>query len=127
MTTKTSAAAAKAAPKTSAKSAAKPAVRTAAAKPAAKPAVRKPSASAASKPAVRKPAAKPAAVAAATESKKPKKYVLLSGIDDAEFCQRVSDRMDQGYELYGSPAITFNGKNNIVCQALVLKKGKKRK
>ncbi len=119
MTSKTSAAAAKPAPKTSAKTAAKPAVRTAAAKPAAKPAVRK--------PAVRKPAAKPAAVAAATESKKPKKYVLLSGIDDAEFCQRVSDRMDQGYELYGSPAITFNGKNNIVCQALVLKKGKKRK
>lgn len=97
--------------KPAAKTAAKPATRTAA-KPAAKPATRA--------------AAKPAAKVAA-KPEKPKKYVLLSGIDDSEFCQRVSDRMDEGYELYGSPAITFNGKNNIVCQALVLKKHKKGK
>jgi hypothetical protein len=53
----------------------------------------------------------------------PKKaYRLLTGIDDSAFCQRVSDALKDGYELYGSPAITFNGKNNIVAQALVLKK-----
>jgi hypothetical protein len=55
---------------------------------------------------------------------KQKNYVLLSGRDDAEFCQRVSDRMDQGYELYGSPTMTFNILRGypMVAQALVLKK-----
>jgi hypothetical protein len=60
---------------------------------------------------------------------KPKNYVLLTGRDDAEFCQRVSDRMDAGYELYGSPSITFNifKRHPIVAQALVLKKKPARK
>jgi hypothetical protein len=59
---------------------------------------------------------------------KPKNYVLLTGRDDAAFCQRVSDRMDQGYELYGSPSITFNWLKGhaVVAQALVLKKAKKK-
>lgn len=58
--------------------------------------------------------------------KKLKNYVLLTGRDDAEFCQRVSDRMDAGYELYGSPSITFNifKGHPVVAQALVLKKKK---
>lgn len=61
-----------------------------------------------------------------TSVKKLKNYVLLTGRDDAEFCQRVSDRMDAGYELYGSPSITFNvfKRHPIVAQALVLKKTK---
>lgn len=55
---------------------------------------------------------------------KQKNYVLLTGRDDAAFCQRVSDRMDEGYELYGSPSITFNifKGHPVVAQALVLKK-----
>lgn len=59
---------------------------------------------------------------------KPKNYVLLTGRDDAAFCQRVSDRMDEGYELYGSPSITFNSLfgRAVVAQALVLKKSKKK-
>lgn len=71
-----------------------------------------------------RPAAKPvAAKKVAPVKPEPKKaYKLLTGIDDSEFCQRVSDALKDGYELYGSPAITFNGKNNIVAQALVLKK-----
>jgi len=57
---------------------------------------------------------------------KQKNYVLLTGKDDAEFCQRVSDRMDEGYELYGSPAMTFNilKGHAVVAQALILKKAK---
>jgi hypothetical protein len=60
---------------------------------------------------------------------KPKNYVLLTGRDDAAFCQRVSDRMDEGYELFGSPSITFNvfKGHPIVAQALVLKKKSKKK
>ena len=59
---------------------------------------------------------------------KPKNYILLTGRDDAAFCQRVSDRMDEGYELYGSPSITFNSLfgRAVVAQALVLKKSKKK-
>lgn len=59
-----------------------------------------------------------------TPAKKQKNYILLTGRDDAAFCQRVSDRMDEGYELYGSPSITFNIFKGypVVAQALVLKK-----
>jgi hypothetical protein len=59
-----------------------------------------------------------------TPAKKKKNYVLLTGRDDAAFCQRVSDRMDEGYELYGSPSITFNvfKGHPIVAQALILNK-----
>lgn len=59
----------------------------------------------------------------------PKKYILLTGRDDAIFCQRVSDRMDAGYELYGSPSITFNIFKGypVVAQALVLKKSATKK
>jgi hypothetical protein len=53
------------------------------------------------------------------------RYRLLTGIDDANFCIRVSEALDLGYELYGSPALTFNGKNVIAAQALILKKPKK--
>jgi hypothetical protein len=48
------------------------------------------------------------------------RYRLLTGPDDAEFCGRVSQLLDEGYELYGSPAITYDGERAIVAQALVL-------
>ena len=46
-------------------------------------------------------------------------YRLLTGPDDAEFCQRVSEALALGYKLYGSPAVTFDGKSAIVAQALI--------
>ena len=46
-------------------------------------------------------------------------YRLLTGADDAEFCRRVSEAMAIGYVLYGSPAMTFNGSQVIVGQAIV--------
>ena len=46
-------------------------------------------------------------------------YRLLTGVDDATFCHRVSEALALGYVLYGSPAATFNGKQVIVAQALV--------
>ena len=50
------------------------------------------------------------------------KYRLLTGIDDKNFCERVSAALEEGYELYGSPAISFNQmlQKNIVAQAVVL-------
>jgi hypothetical protein len=46
-------------------------------------------------------------------------YRLLTGIDDATFCKRVSEALALGYQLYGSPAATFNGQSVIVAQAIV--------
>jgi hypothetical protein len=46
-------------------------------------------------------------------------YRLLTGPDDASFCRRVSEALEMGYKLYGSPAATFNGTSVIVAQAIV--------
>ena len=46
-------------------------------------------------------------------------YRILTGVDDAAFCHRVSEAIALGYRLYGSPAATFNGENVVVAQALV--------
>ena len=100
------------------------AAKTTAATPAVKkPAVRKPAATkaAAAKPAAAKPASAPAEVTPATEAPK-KRYRMLTGIDDSAFCQKVSDALNDGYELYGSPTMTFDGKNVYVGQAVILKK-----
>jgi hypothetical protein len=115
--------AAKAAPKTTVakaapKAAAKPATKAAPKAPA-KPVAKRPAAKAASKPAP-KAAAKPAI---STE----KRYKFLSGIDDGNFCQRVSDHLDAGYELYGSPTMVVKGAQVYVGQAIVLKKAVKAK
>jgi hypothetical protein len=46
-------------------------------------------------------------------------YRLLTGVDDRSFCEKVSKALVEGYELYGSPSIAFNGKENVVLQAVV--------
>ncbi|MBK5007771.1 DUF1737 domain-containing protein [Pseudomonas sp. S32] len=46
-------------------------------------------------------------------------YRVLTGPDDAAFCRRVSDALLMGYQLHGGPALTFNGTNVIVAQAVV--------
>jgi hypothetical protein len=92
----------------------KPAAKTTAAKPATKAPVRRATAKAA-----------PAAAPAAPNYTKP--YKMLTGIDDSEFCDKVVRHLENGYELYGSPTSTFNGKNVIVGQAVVLKKSAKKK
>jgi len=46
-------------------------------------------------------------------------YRILTGPDDAAFCHRVSEALALGYTLYGSPAVTFNGKDIIVAQAII--------
>lgn len=101
----------------------RPGAKTASARPAARPATRSTAAS--------KSAAKPVATKAAPKAKpakvSPKAYILLTGIDDEVFCSRVSEKLKDGYELFGSPSVTFNGKNVIAAQALVHKKGKKHK
>ncbi|WP_328612472.1 DUF1737 domain-containing protein [Amycolatopsis sp. NBC_00355] len=47
------------------------------------------------------------------------RYRVLTGPDDAKFCHRVSEALELGYRLHGSPAVTFNGEQVIVAQALL--------
>lgn len=46
-------------------------------------------------------------------------YRVLTGPDDAAFCHRVSAALNLGYALHGSPALTFNGQQVIVAQAVI--------
>jgi hypothetical protein len=57
---------------------------------------------------------------AESEAAPRKAYRLLTGTDDAAFCQRVSDALADGYVLYGSPAITTIDGRAHVAQAVVL-------
>lgn len=47
-------------------------------------------------------------------------YRLITGKDDANFCKRISDLIKEGYIPYGSPSVTFNGKEVIAAQAVIL-------
>ncbi|MDQ0930632.1 DUF1737 domain-containing protein [Streptomyces turgidiscabies] len=46
-------------------------------------------------------------------------YRVLTGPDDAAFCHRVSEMIALGYGLHGGPAVTFDGENVVVAQALL--------
>ena len=50
------------------------------------------------------------------------RYRLLTGTDDRAFCERVSQALEDGYELYGSPSISRdNSGYTAVAQAVILK------
>jgi hypothetical protein len=46
-------------------------------------------------------------------------YRVLTGADDAAFCHRVSEAIALGYLLHAGPAVTFNGTDVVVAQALI--------
>ncbi|QXC61154.1 DUF1737 domain-containing protein [Aquihabitans sp. G128] len=48
------------------------------------------------------------------------RYRVLTGPDDAAFCRRVSDALEEGYVLHGSPSITTRHGEVWVAQAVVL-------
>ena len=48
-----------------------------------------------------------------------KVYRYLTGKDDVNFCAKVTKALNEGYELYGSPTMTFNGVDVIVGQVIV--------
>lgn len=48
-------------------------------------------------------------------------YRLLTGPDDASFCQRVSEMLELGYAVHGSPALTFDGERVVAAQAVIWK------
>ena len=48
-------------------------------------------------------------------------YRLLTGRDDRAFCERVSEALDQGWRLYGSPVIAYDDESGAMkcAQAVV--------
>ena len=50
-------------------------------------------------------------------------YRLLTGKDDRAFCERVSEALEQGWRLYGSPTMTYDSAEGVtkVAQAVVWK------
>jgi ribonuclease HI len=46
-------------------------------------------------------------------------YRLLTGQDDAAFCEKVSAALTDGYQLHGDPAIAYDGERVVVAQAVV--------
>lgn len=46
-------------------------------------------------------------------------YKLVTGKDDSEFCYRITKLLAEGYELYGSPSLAFNGQHMVVAQAVI--------
>jgi hypothetical protein len=114
----------KPAPKTAVKTTAKSGTKVATVSVAAlKPSVRSTSPASAAARAAAKAAAAPASTPDFT-----KRYKMLTGVDNSEFCAKVRLHLDNGYALHGSPVMAFNGKDIIVGQAVVLKKlpGKKK-
>ena len=49
-----------------------------------------------------------------------KSYRFLSGADNADFCQRVSDALADGYVLYGNPAMVMDKDIRVIGQAVIL-------
>ena len=98
--------------------------RSVASKPAARSTTRAAAKPAAAKPTAAKAAATkaPVAVAVADKPDFTKRYKMLTGVDNSEFCAKVRLHLDNGYALHGSPVMAFNGKDIIVGQAVVLKK-----
>lgn len=54
-------------------------------------------------------------------SEKIETYKMITGKDDSSFCKRITELLAEGYELYGSPTMSFNGTDIIVGQAVIKK------
>lgn len=59
---------------------------------------------------------------AAAEAETRLRYRLFTGQDTAEFCERVSEALAEGYVLYGSPTLIFDPDQGtrVAAQAVIL-------
>jgi len=48
-------------------------------------------------------------------------YRLLTGGDDAAFCKKVSEALNKGWTLYGSPSVAFNTNGSTICSQAAVK------
>ena len=51
-----------------------------------------------------------------------KVYRYPTGKDDAAFCHRVTAALNNGWQLYGNPTLTFNAeKGEVICGQAIVK------
>jgi len=51
-----------------------------------------------------------------------KLYRYLTGVDDVNFCKRVSAALNRGWQLHGSPTLTFDSvKGRVICGQTIIK------
>lgn len=49
-------------------------------------------------------------------------YRMLTGVDDSAFCKRVSKALNDGWQLYGQPTLTFDSQQGrTICGQAVMK------
>ena len=50
-----------------------------------------------------------------------RRYRFLTGPDDRNFCDRVTEAINEGWELFGDPQLTFDAvKGRVICgQAII--------
>ena len=49
-----------------------------------------------------------------------KLYCFLSGVDNQELCQRISDALADGYVLCGNPVVVMDKDVRVAGQAVIL-------
>ncbi|MDJ1159463.1 DUF1737 domain-containing protein [Chelatococcus sp. SYSU_G07232] len=51
-----------------------------------------------------------------------KLYRYLTGPDDASFCHRVTEALNRGWQLYGSPTLTYDPEaRRGICGQVIVK------
>jgi hypothetical protein len=50
-----------------------------------------------------------------------RRYRFLTGPDDRSFCDKVTEAINEGWELFGDPQLTFDAvKGRVICgQAII--------
>ena len=49
-------------------------------------------------------------------------YRFLTGPDDASFCHRVTEALNKGWSLYGSPSLTYDrDEKRVICGQAIVK------
>jgi len=49
-------------------------------------------------------------------------YRILTGPDDAAFCHRITEALNRGWQLYGSPSLTYDPeKQRVICSQAIIK------
>ena len=49
-------------------------------------------------------------------------YRILTGPDDAAFCHRITEALNRGWQLYGSPSLAYDPeKQSVICSQAIIK------
>jgi hypothetical protein len=49
-------------------------------------------------------------------------YRILTGPDDAALCHRITEALNKGWSLYGSPSITYDpDQKRVICAQAIVK------